>query len=58
MCAACIWQVPSILSDELLYNPFMRTSSGVLKTALGVSLQSSPSEVLLELRKQKNAFRS
>ena len=49
-------KVPSILSEEVQYNPFMRTEDPALKEALGLPASTPAPEVLAELRKQKNAF--
>lgn len=52
----CIMQVPSILSEELTYNPFLFTESPDLKDALGMTTDSTPAQVLAEVRKQKNIY--
>jgi hypothetical protein len=39
------------------YNPFMATDRDYLKDALGVPRHASPTQVLAELRRQKNSFR-
>lgn len=49
-------QVPSILSEELRYNPFMMTNDPSLKDALGLPGNTQPAQVLAELRKQKNQY--
>lgn len=49
-------QVPSILSEELQYNPFMLTEERSLKEALGLPPATQPAQVLAELRRQKNLF--
>ena len=51
-----LMQVPSILSEEVQYNPFMLTTEPSLKEALGVPASTPPSRVLAELRRQKNRF--
>lgn len=38
------------------YNPFMATDRDYLKDALGLPRQANPTQVLAELRKQKNTF--
>lgn len=38
------------------YNPFMATDKDYLKDALGLPRHAPPTEVLAELRKQKNNF--
>jgi len=39
-----------------MYNPFMFTESPILTDALQMSRDSTPAQVLTELRKQKNIF--
>ncbi len=51
-------QVPSILSEELKYNPFMLTDSDILKDALGLPHHTPPAEVLARLRQRKDNFRT
>ena len=49
-------QVPSILSEELQYNPFLQTEETHLKEALGLPPNTEAAQVLAELRRQKNTF--
>lgn len=48
--------VPSILSDEIRTNPFLRWESAEIRTLLGME-QASDAEVFAEIRKRKNAFK-
>ncbi|XP_064404294.1 probable hydrolase PNKD [Halichondria panicea] len=50
--------VPSILLEELKYNPFMLTDSDILKDALGLPHHTPPAEVLARLRQRKDNFRT
>ncbi len=52
----CFWQVPSILSEELQFNPFMLTGSSFLGDLLNPSGTLSESEILAEVRRRKNLF--
>jgi hydroxyacylglutathione hydrolase len=48
--------VPSILSDEIRTNPFLRWDSPEIRALLGME-QASDTEVFTEIRKRKNAFK-
>ena len=48
--------VPTILSQELLSNPFMRTSSNEIKSSLGLNSSSTDLETFTKLRQYKDNF--
>lgn len=47
--------VPSLLSEELATNPFLRVSDPALQAAMGLS-GADPAEVFAEIRRRKDAF--
>jgi hydroxyacylglutathione hydrolase len=52
--AAGLSTVPSVLLDEMQYNPFLRTNEKVIQGAVGTS---DPVEVMRRLRALKDQFR-
>ena len=46
--------VPSLLREELSYNPFMRVGSGEIKKSLKMPESASAVEVMARLRECKN----
>lgn len=48
--------VPSTVADELAANPFLRTDSEVIKSALKMPANTDPVEVFAELRRRKDRF--
>lgn len=49
-------QVPSTLSEEMRYNPFLLTEHPHLKEALGLPGTTPPAKVLAVLRNKKNRY--
>jgi hydroxyacylglutathione hydrolase len=53
--AAGLSTVPSVLLDEMQYNPFLRTNEKAIQEAVGTS---DPVEVMRRLRALKDQFRA
>lgn len=49
--------VPSTISDELSYNPFLRTQSAEIRMTLGIGPGAGPAEALGAIRRAKDGFR-
>lgn len=49
--------VPSVLSEELQYNPFLMPEASLVKDALGLPHSTPPADVLAELRRVKNSYK-
>jgi hydroxyacylglutathione hydrolase len=50
--------VPSVLGDELTYNPFLRPNSAEIRRTLGISEAASDADALGAIRKAKDNFKA
>ncbi len=50
-------QIPTTVSEELEYNPFMLTHSDMVREALGLPPSTEQVDVLIALRQRKDDFK-